>query len=592
MINQNTNNKRPVPPPNYTNPNRNKVEIKHPPVAIIPPLADDSIRIIPLGGVEEVGKNMTVVETKDSIIIIDAGVQFSQTKNPGIDFIIPNTRYLEDRKHKIKGIVLTHSGIDHTGALPYMSETIGEVNIYARKFTCEIVNRRLKDFDEKLNFKFKSVVDGETVKIDDISIKFWGAKEENPDAMNIIIETAFGDIVHVTNSRIENDGKIAISKEEFRYKEFEKRNVICLLSDSINTESPNFSLNAEEVNNRIESKIKRDDRRVIFSAFSSQIEKLAFIIHTSEKYNKKVVLDGKNIKMMVAAGMDSGIINTKNIINIEEMSKHDQSKIVIISSGGQNDENSLLQKAVLRTHKYITLTDNDLVIMVTDSTSNQRKAQVLKDSMSRLGCHIVHYKQNDINSNTYGTFDDMTYIHRKISPKFFIPILGFHYMLRVHSDIEKRRGSFENYTVIPDNGMVIEIQNAGKRILHLSKRAPSDLVVVDGMKVGRVQDVVMRDRETLGEQGIFVIISIIDSYSRKLKKEIDISSRGFVYLKDSNTLSSEAKELATNIINNYLEHNKLVDMDELKNNIQENISKLLMQKTAKKPVIIPIIITV
>ncbi len=588
----NINNKRPMPAPNYVNQNRNRFEVKHPPVAIIPPLADDSIRIIPLGGVEEVGKNMTIIETKNSIVIIDAGVQYSQTKNPGIDFIIPNTRYLEDRKDKIKAVILTHSGIEFTGALPYMAETIANTNIYGRPFTCEIVNRRVKDFDEKLNLKFKTIVDGERIVLDDISIKFYAAKNDTPDSLNLIVETKFGDIVHATNSRIENDSKEVSSSEETRYKEFEKRDVLCLLADSINSESANFSLNEKEVYAKLEEKIKRGDKRVIFSAFSSQVERIAFIIHTAERYEKKVVLDGKNIKMMVAAGMDAGIINSKNIVSIEEMKNFEYNKIVIISSGGQNDENSLLQKAVLSTHKYITLSENDTIVLVTDATSNQRKVQVLKDSMSRLGAHITHYKQNDINSNTYGSFEDLSFIHRKINPKFFIPILGFHYMLRVHADIEKRRGSFENHTVIPDNGMVIEIQNGGKRILHLSKRAPSDLVVVDGAKVGRIQDVVMRDRETLGEQGIFVIISILDSNTRKLKQDIEISSRGFVYLKNSNTLLDEAKEMSTSIINSYLDSNKLVDMDDLKNNLQENVAKLLMQKTAKKPVIIPIIITI
>lgn len=588
----NNNNKRPMPAPNYINQNRNRFEIKHPPVAIIPPLADDTIRIIPLGGVEEVGKNMTIIETKNSIVIIDAGVQYSQTKNPGIDFIIPNTRYLEDRKDKIKAVILTHSGIEFTGALPYMAATIGNTKVYARKFTCEIVNRRVKDFDEKLNLKFESVSDGQKIVLDDMSIKFYAAKNDTPDAMNIIVETKFGDIVHATNSRIENNSKEVSALEEARYKDFEGRDVLCLLADSINSESANFSLNEKEVYTKLEEKIKRDDKRVIFSAFSSQIERIAFIIHTAEKYEKKVALDGKNIKMMVAAGMDAGIISSKSIVNIEDMKNFENNKIVIISSGGQNDENSLLQKAVLGTHKYITLTENDIIILVTDATSNQRKVQVLKDSMSRLGSHITHYKQNDINSNTYGSFEDLSFIHRKINPKFFIPILGFHYMLRVHADIEKRRGSFENHTVIPDNGMVIEIQNAGKRILHLSKRAPSDLVVVDGAKVGRIQDVVMRDRETLGEQGIFVIISILDSNTRKLKQDIEISSRGFVYLKNSNILLDEAKEMSTTIINSYLDSNKLVDMDELKNNLQESLAKLLMQKTAKKPVIIPIIITI
>ena len=588
----NNNNKRPMPAPNYINQNRNRFEVKHPPVAIIPPLADDTIRIIPLGGVEEVGKNMTIIETKNSIVIIDAGVQYSQTKNPGIDFIIPNTRYLEDRKDKIKAVILTHSGIEFTGALPYMAATIANTKVYARKFTCEIVNRRVKDFDEKLNLKFESVSDGQKIVLDDMSIKFYAAKNDTPDAMNIIVETKFGDIVHATNSRIENNSKEVSALEEARYKDFEGRDVLCLLADSINSESANFSLNEKEVYTKLEEKIKRDDKRVIFSAFSSQIERIAFIIHTAEKYEKKVVLDGKNIKMMVAAGMDAGIISSKSIVNIEDIKNFENNKIVIISSGGQNDENSLLQKAVLGTHKHITLTENDIIILVTDATSNQRKVQVLKDSMSRLGSHITHYKQNDINSNTYGSFEDLSFIHRKINPKFFIPILGFHYMLRVHADIEKRRGSFENHTVIPDNGMVIEIQNAGKRILHLSKRAPSDLVVVDGAKVGRIQDVVMRDRETLGEQGIFVIISILDSNTRKLKQDIEISSRGFVYLKNSNILLDEAKEMSTTIINSYLDSNKLVDMDELKNNLQESLAKLLMQKTAKKPVIIPIIITI
>ena len=188
-MNNPNNNKRPMPAPNYVNQNRNRFEVKHPPVAIIPPLADDTVRIIPLGGVEEVGKNMTIVETKNSIVIIDAGVQYSQTKNPGIDFIIPNTRYLEDRKDKIKAIILTHSGIESTGALPYMIDTIGNTKIYARKFTCEIVNRRVKDFNESMNLKFQPVSDGERVVIDDIALKFYSAKIDIPDSMNIIIET-------------------------------------------------------------------------------------------------------------------------------------------------------------------------------------------------------------------------------------------------------------------------------------------------------------------------------------------------------------------------------------------------------------------
>jgi ribonuclease J len=223
---------------------------------------------------------------------------------------------------------------------------------------------------------------------------------------------------------------------------------------------------------------------------------------------------------------------------------------------------------------------------------NERAVQMLKDKLSRKGAHIIHYKTSDVHSSGHANHDELVWIHKKIHPKFFIPVHGYHYMLRVHADIQRELGMTEENIIIPDNGMIIEIQNGGQKIVSLKEFAPNEMIIVDGMSVGKIQDVVMRDRQTLAEDGMFVVIGVIDNHTKKLKKSPDLISRGFVYLKESQDLLYQTRSLAKKIIEDAIDKNINVSMDDIKDNLNENISKFLLQKTAKRPVIIPVIIVV
>lgn len=560
----------------------------------IPPLKDGDIRVIHLGGVEEIGRNMSMVEYKDTILIVDCGVQFTETHTPGIDFILPNTRYLEENRHKIKGMLITHGHLDHIGAIPYIMPRIGNPQIFARLFTSLMIKKRQEEFPQLTPLTINVVEKGESVTLGDLKVKFFAVTHAIPDSMGIIIETPFGDIVHTGDLRLDHNDGVPTEDEVERYKFFENRNVLLLMTDSTNCENPGFSISDKVVYQNIDAVIRDTPGRLIVSTFASQVERMLFMLETAERYGKKVVVEGRSMKTNVEVAKLANMLKVRpeTLIPIEDMTRYPDNKLVVLATGAQGEEFAALGRVANKTHKYIRLTPRDTILMSSSVVpGNERAVQNLKDKLSRQGAHLIHYKTSDVHSSGHANGDELAWIHRKVHPKFFIPVHGYHYMLRMHADIERKLGMPEENIIIPDNGMVIELQNEGTKIVALKEKAPSEMIVVDGMTIGKIQDVVMRDRQMLAEDGMFVVIAVIDAKAHTLKKSPDLISRGFVYLKESQDLLYQTRNLTKKVIEDALTKQSMINIDDIKGDVADATTKFLLQKTAKRPVIIPVIIS-
>lgn len=564
---------------------------------VIPPLAADSIRIIPLGGVEEVGRNMTAIETVDDIIIVDIGFQFKDENTPGIDYILPNTKYLEERQQKIRAVIITHGHLDHTGGIPYIMPRIGNPPLYTRLLTSVLISKRQEEFPHLPKLDIHLVERNQTVTIGKFKIKFFSVTHTIPDAMGVIIGTTYGSIVHTGDLKMDHQNGVPTEEEAAEYERaFKNEKVLLLMADSTNVEIPGFSIPEKTVHKNLEEYIKNATGRLIIATFSSLLERLLKMTEFAEKYGKKVVIEGRSLKSNIEICKHLGLLKVKpsTIIGSDEIDNYPPDRIVILSTGAQGDEFAALMRISNKTHTKIRITPRDTVILSSSVIpGNERAVQKLKDNLSRQGAHIIHYRTAEVHSTGHAYRDETLWIHRQIKPKFFMPLHGYHYMLRVHADVAKEaNGLKEEDVVIPDNSSIIEIQNAGSRIVKLKEKAPSGLMLVDGFSVGDVQDVVIRDRQALAQDGIFIVFGIVNASNGRLKKSPDIISRGFVYLRESQELLHEVRILIKDTVERATRGQNPISVDFVKDSITDEVSKFLLQKTAKRPMVIPVILTI
>ncbi len=558
------------------------------------PAVGENIRIIHLGGVEEVGRNMSLVEFGDDIIVIDCGFSFKEEDAPGIDYILPNTKYLEERRDKVKAILITHGHLDHIGAIPYIISKIGNPPIYARNFTALMIKKRQEEFSHLPPIDLRVIEKDETLKIGSLNVSFFAVSHAIPDSMGIIIETSYGDIVHTGDLRLDHyEGKVSEMEHEV-YDKFKNRKVLLLQTDSTNAENPGFSVSEKLVRENIDLVIRDIKGRLIVSTFASQVERMLAMLESAERHGRKVVIDGRSMKTNIEVTRVAGLLTVKpsTLISVEEMANYPEDKVMLMVTGAQGEEFAALMRISNKTHKYIKISPRDTVLMSSSIIpGNERSVQKLKDNISRQGAHIIHYKTSDIHSSGHANSEELAWIHEKIKPKFFIPIHGYHYMHRVHADIAMRVIKPENI-VIPDNGMIIEIQDKGSKIVSLKETAPKSIVMVDGFSVGDMQEVVLRDRQMLAQDGMFVVIATVDLNTGRLRKSPDIISRGFVYLKESQDLLHQARGIIKKTVEDSTAGMNPINFDYVKGIVTDNVAKFLFQKTAKRPIVIPVILGV
>lgn len=575
---------------NYTSDNGNS---KHKKKRATLPDPGDNLRVIPLGGVEEIGKNMTVLEYKDEIIIVDCGFQFSEAETPGIDFIIPNVTYLEERKDKIKGIFITHGHYDHIGAVPYILGRIGNPPIYSRAFGAAIIQKRQTEFPDQPKLDMHIIEGDEKLKIGKhFKVEFFAISHAIPDSMGLIIETPVGDIAFIEDVRVDHLNDHPTESEVAHYERFKGRNMLLMTLDSTGIMKHGFSLPESIVIQTIDDIIKNVQGRLIIGTFASQVERVMQFIQSAQKYGKYVVIDGRSMKSNVEIIKELKLMKLENIIPIDQMKDYPPDKIIVIATGAQGEPYSVFDRIANKNHKYITLSDRDTVLLSSSVIpGNEGSIGRLKDNLYRQNPRIITYHDADVHASGHGSRGELGWIHTQINYKYFMPVHGEHYMLRMHGELSEELGTPKENIVIPDNGSIIEF-TPDQQVRVLKEKAPVDPVMVDGFSVSEMQNVVVKDRQALAEDGIFVIVVTVNPRTGKVRKSPDIVARGFVYLRESQMLLDEARAITKRVVEKMAKESNPIDFDGIKNEVTEQVRKHLFQRTAKSPTVIPVIIGV
>ncbi|MBX4195594.1 ribonuclease J [Candidatus Parcubacteria bacterium] len=562
---------------------------------IIPPLGENVIRIVPLGGVEEVGRNMTAIEYGDDIIVVDCGIQFTDAETPGVDYILPNTKYIEERKSKIRALVITHGHLDHIGGIPYIINRIGNPPVYTREFGALMIKKRQEEFPQLPPLDMRIVDQGDkSIPITpNLKVRFFGLTHSIPDSTGIIIETPLGDIVNTGDVRVDNENGVPTEKEIEQYKMFKDRNILLFTMDSTGIEKPGFSPSEDFILKNIDSIVAQVPGRVILATFASQVERIIEFLRIAKRYGKKVVIEGRSMKNNMEIIKHLNLAEVDHIVPIEDIEKYPPNKIMMIATGAQGEEFAALMRMSNKTHKFIKLQRSDTIILSSSVIPGNEKAiSKLKDNLFRHDSKIITYLDSDVHTSGHGKRGELEWVHRQIPYKFFMPVHGHHYMLKQHAELARQLGAPPENVIVPDNGSIIEIRDQGNTFVKLPEKAPSEDMVVEGFSVGDVSEVLIRDRKMLAEEGFVVVVAMVISKTGRLKKSPDIISRGFIYLRDNQELLSETRHIIKRAIESTTVGMNPINFDYAKNAVSEDVARFLFQKTMKKPVIIPVILGV
>ena len=562
---------------------------------ILPPLAPGNIRIVPLGGVEEIGRNMMAIEYSNDIIVVDCGIQFTDAETPGVDYILPNVKYLEERKGNIRAMVITHGHLDHIGGIPYIMNRIGNPPIYTREFGALLIKKRQEEFPHMppLDLRIVDQSDKSIAITPNLKVRFFGLTHSIPDSTGVIIETPLGDIVNTGDVRVDNENGVPTEKEVEQYKMFKDRNVLLFTMDSTGIEKPGFSPSEDFILKNIDSIVANVPGRVIIATFASQVERIIEFMRIAKKYGKKVVIEGRSMKNNVDIIRHLNLVELDHIVPIEDIEKYPPNKIMMIATGAQGEEFAALMRMSNKTHKFIKLQRSDTVILSSSVIpGNERAIAKLKDNLFRHDAKIITYLDSDVHTSGHGKRGELEWVHRQMPYKFFMPVHGHHYMLKMHADLARQLGAAPENVIVPDNGSLIEIREEGKIITRAVEKAPSEDMVVEGFSVGDVSEVLIRDRKMPAEEGFVVVVAMVITKTGKLRKSPDIISRGFIYLRDNQELLTETRHIIKRAIESTTVGMNPINFDYAKNAVSEDVARFLFQKTMKKPVIIPVILGV
>jgi len=566
--------------------------------ADIPELADGDIRIIPLSGVEEVGKNMNIIEIGDDIIVIDAGYTFENEDYPGIDYLLPNTRYLEKRKDKVRGLFITHGHLDHIGGIPYILERIGNPTIYCRKFTELMIRKRQEEFPDQDKLDIQVVEPQDEITVGDMDVRVYGYTHSIPDNMGIIIDTPHGQIINQADFELEHKNGVVSDGDKAVFDRVSKKDTLLLMADSTNVERPGFHTPEHKVYDGLEKIIKETKGgRLFIGSFASQIKRLIKIIEFARADGRKVVLEGYSMRTNVSIIREAGLIEVPDdtFISTQEASDMSPDDYLILATGTQGEEFAALNRMANGTHKHMSFRPTDTVVFSSSVVPGNEKAVAnLKDNIAQSGATIITNDNSEmiIHSSGHGHRGELKWLHEKLNPKYFVPQHGRRYMLELHKKLAVECGTPENNVIVPQNGSIIELQDDASKLVELDQKAAEEVMTVDGLNIGDVQDVVIRDREILQEEGIFVVIVAVNPENGELHKSPDLISRGFVYLRESKQLLKDARTLVKNVVHKATKDRDAINFDYIKSRINDRVRSFLQKRTGKKPLVIPVVLGV
>lgn len=553
----------------------------------------NKLRIIPMGGVEEVGENMTAIEFGDDIIIVDMGHAFPDETMPGIDYIIPNTEWLESQRHRIRAVLVTHGHMDHIGGMPYILPKLGYPPVYTMQLTAAFIKKRLEEFGQTDRVQINAITKEDVLKLGNFTIRFVGVNHNIPDGVALSILTPVGQIIYAT------DWKFDHSPVDGRTTEFEKlarfggEGVLLLMSDSTNSFKPGYAPSERELGKNIDRVFAEASGRLIFATFSSLVSRIQQAFDAAAKNNRKVMVVGRSMINTVEIALSMGYlkIQPKLIIKSEQARKFPDNQIVILTTGSQGEEGAGLARMARGEHKLVHIKKGDTAILSSSPIpGNERAVAAVMSNLTRLGANVVYNKMLDIHSSGHAHQEELKLMMNLTRPKYFMPIHGEHHMLVEHGRLAQQVGITEDRIFIPENGSAVEfdLQGNGK---VAEGRVAGGYVYVDGLGVNDVNEVVIRDRKQMASDGMFVIIATINKQTGKLESQ-DIISRGFVYMKDNDELIREVKHEVRKLTESKGKEKLEPNWVLLRQTIRDEVGEYLFQKTERRPMILPVIIEV
>ncbi|EDS77351.1 ribonuclease J [Clostridium massiliodielmoense] len=550
----------------------------------------DKIKIIPLGGLEEVGKNLTVIEYKNEIAVIDCGLKFPDDEMLGIDVVIPDVGYLLKNKEKVKGIFLTHGHEDHIGALPYVLKELN-VPVYGTKLTIGIVENRLKESGLLSSCTLNRVQPRDIIKLDNMSIEFIRTSHSIADSAAIAIHTPLGVILHTGDFKIDYtpiDGQVA---DLSRFVELGKKGVIAMLADSTNVERKGYTMSERTVGKTFENIFSKADGRIIVATFASNIHRIQQIITASEKIGRKVAVSGRSMENIVGVASELGYLKFEDgtLISIDDIKKYSNDRITIITTGSQGEPMSALSRMASSDHKKVSIIPGDMVIIsATPIPGNEKLVSKVINQLFKQGANVIYEALADVHVSGHACQEELKLIHTLVKPRFFIPVHGEYRMLKQHAELAVKLGMPEKNAIISENGDVIEVTRDS---IKKSGSVMSGQVFVDGLGVGDVGNIVLRDRRHLSQDGILTVVVTIGKETGKVIAGPDIISRGFVYVRESEDLMEEARVIVRNALRE-CEEKHITEWAVIKSKVKEVLRMFLYEKTKRKPMILPIIMEV
>ncbi len=548
------------------------------------------IKITPLGGLHEIGKNMTVFEYGSDLIILDCGLAFPDDDMLGIDMVIPDITYLQKHKNRIRGIILTHGHEDHIGAIPYVLKEFN-VPVFGTKLTLGILKNKLAEHGILNSTKLNVISPGATFKLGDFRIEFIRSNHSIADAVAVAFHTPAGTVLHTGDFKIDStpiDGEMI---DLGRIGEIGKDGILLLMSDSTNAERKGYTMSERTVGNTFDNVFENCSKRIFVATFASNIHRVQQIINAAVKYGRKVAVSGRSMENVLNAAIELGYMNIpKNtLITLDEINRYPKDKLVIITTGSQGETMSALSRMAFSEHRKVNIENDDLVIISASPIPGNEKAisNVINELLKR-GAEVIYESLADVHVSGHACQEELKIILALAKPKYFMPVHGEYKHLSRHRDLALEMGIPSGNIFMMENGKVLEVsQDSGK----IAGTVPSGKVLVDGLGVGDVGNIVLRDRKHLSEDGLIVVVTTIDHEMKAVVAGPDIISRGFVYVREAEDLMESMREKANEVLDECLSHNTL-DWASIKSHLKNELGSYIFAKTKRKPMILPVIMDV
>lgn len=559
---------------------------------------ENKLKIMVLGGLEEVGRNMTVFEYEKEIIIIDMGLQFPEEDMPGIDYIIPNVTYLEDKTDWIKGAIITHGHYDHIGGIPHLMGKLGNPTLFMGKLTAGIVKKRAEQFNKCPKLNVQEINEDSKLQLGKhFRVETLRVNHSIPDCFAVIIHTPVGTIIHTGDFKIDYSPVNDKPADLNRIAMLGGQGVLLLMADSTDATHVGYQISESSIGDEMGKIFEKLEGRIIIGTFASQLSRVQKLFDLAEKYGRRINLQGRSMNDNVEIAHQIGYLkfNPKILVEDNELNRLPDNKVIIVGTGAQGESNAFLMRVVNDEHRLVHLKAGDTVIFSSSVIpGNERTIQGLKDMIVRQGAKVIHYEMMDVHAGGHAKQEDLKLMMRLLKPEYFMPIEANHYMLQAHADLASQVGIPKNKIFVADNGQIVEFHKtpAGEVSGRLTKnKVPTDYVMVDGLGVGDVSNIVLRDRRVMAEDGMIVIIATIDSKTGDTIGNPDIISRGFVYMKENKDLIQKTRMKVKKIVKDHNSRTPAED-DYVKNKIRNDIGQFLFSQTKRRPMVLPVVIKV